>query len=112
MMDSNSRSRLKLVATLGSFVLASQCHGFICQGFKSGRIFVVASKMHLPEDSDAQSDETHRWTVPQEGLSGTVFEQRPKPHLTNPTNATLPIALMVLDPELYPTRSKAMRSIR
>ena len=52
------------------------------------------------------------WEVPIEGLSGPVWEQRHKPHLTSDKNATLPIALMVLDPETFPTRSKAMRAIR
>jgi hypothetical protein len=57
-------------------------------------------------------DNSIEWIVPIEGLSGPVWEQRHKPNLTLPKNATLPIALMVLDPTTFPTRSKAMRAIR
>lgn len=50
--------------------------------------------------------------VPLEGLEGPVWEQRQKPERTSSVNATLPIAMMVLDPTSFPTKSKARRAIR
>jgi hypothetical protein len=75
------------------------------------RIEYPVEDRHGSSRFQGQNDEWE-WAVPPEGLSGTVWDQRPKPHLTSSKNATLPIALMVVAPELYPTRSKAMRAIR
>jgi hypothetical protein len=75
------------------------------------RIEYPVEDRHGSSRFQGQNDEWE-WAVPPEGLSGNVWDQRPKPHLTSSKNATLPIALMVVAPELYPTRSKAMRAIR
>jgi hypothetical protein len=52
------------------------------------------------------------YQVPEDGLTGPIFEGRGKPNLTVSKNGTLPLALMVLDPETYPTLSKARKAIR
>jgi hypothetical protein len=79
-----------------------------CQSYK------VSFRRSSTQEGEGRSQEHvhNKWTVPAEGLSGTVWDERPKSHLTSSKNATLPIALMVLAPELFPTRSKAMRAIR
>ena len=64
------------------------------------------------EESLKTKDYSNVWNVPETGLSGKVFEERSKPHLTTSSNATLPLAMMVLDPEMFPSRSMAMRAIR
>eukprot|EP00978_Attheya_sp_CCMP212_P028163 scaffold96532_cov43-Attheya_sp.AAC.4 len=52
------------------------------------------------------------YQVPEDGLTGPIFEGRIKPNLSISKNGTLPLALMVLDPETYPTLSKARKAIR
>jgi hypothetical protein len=76
----------------------------------------ITTTSELDTSSSSSSDDNNnnrQWQVLPDGLAGSrVWDERPKPHLTTSMNATLPIALMVLDPESYPTRSMAMRAIR
>jgi 23S rRNA pseudouridine1911/1915/1917 synthase len=102
------RRRFKLVVFLLFGLLASKCTGFITWRENFSKTFCKATA----EYDDSMFETTHQWTVPAAGLSGDLFEERFKPHLTSHTNATLPLALMVLDSEMFPTRSKAMRAIR
>jgi 23S rRNA pseudouridine1911/1915/1917 synthase len=56
---------------------------------------------------------TTSWTVPTEGLSGRIWNDRAKPDQTpSPLNATLPVALTVVAPDQFPSLSKARRAIR
>jgi 23S rRNA-/tRNA-specific pseudouridylate synthase len=56
---------------------------------------------------------TASWTVPTEGLSGKIWNDRAKPEQTpSPFNATLPLVLTVVAPDLFPSLSKARKAIR
>lgn len=70
------------------------------------------SNRHQHHEDTTTHEKKTTMMVPIGGLGGIVFDNRPKPHLTSSHNATLPLALTVLDPESYPSRSKALRTIR
>ena len=93
--------RIRRISSVVAFFLAvSSCHSFAPK-WKENRLGIAKA---VKEDNE--------WLVPDTGLSGQIWEERPKAVLTTSSNATLPIAMMVLDPELFPSRSMAMRAIR
>ena len=56
-----------------------------------------------------------QWVVPEEGLlldPQLVEEQKKRGIIELPNQVTLPIALMTLDPEQFPTRSSAKKALR
>ena len=56
-----------------------------------------------------------QWVVPGEGLnldSQLVEEQKKRGIIEIPNQVTLPIALMTLDPEQFPTKSSAKKALR
>mmetsp|Transcript_7955 Transcript_7955/g.12163 ORF Transcript_7955/g.12163 Transcript_7955/m.12163 type:complete len:463 (+) Transcript_7955:474-1862(+) len=66
---------------------------------------------NIPDVQTALDDEIFQ--IPLEGLpSNSVFANRPKPDVNTNKNTTLPIAMMVLKSENFPTVSKALRTIR
>lgn len=101
------RWRLLTTVPLVLTLVATYCCAFLIDG----RVVHARRRNFFPQ-SASTSDAKEEWTVSRDGLSGTLLEQRDRPHLTSKRNATLPIALMVLAPDVFPTRSKAMRAIR
>ena len=88
----------------------TNCMSFAPQWHKS-RCLIPSATTNTNE-STKRSDYSNEWNVPETGLSGILFEERSKAHLTTSSNATLPLAMMVLDPGEFPSRSMAMRAIR
>jgi hypothetical protein len=73
-----------------------------------------ASDDHIPGTRDGYII-TQSYTVPLEGFPSlsTVFEQSDQERLQlEAKNVTLPAALMLLDPDKYPTQSRARKAIR
>ena len=56
-----------------------------------------------------------QWMIPKGGLelnADIVEDQKKRGIVETPTNMTLPLALMTLDPIQFPTRSKAKKALR
>lgn len=73
-----------------------------------------ASDDHIPGTRDGYII-TQSYVVPLEGFPScsTVFEQSDQERLQlEAKNVTLPVALMLLDPDKYPTQSRARKAIR
>lgn len=74
-----------------------------------------AIKEHRVVGMDSNYVVTGVVQIPPQGLctDSPAWRNRPKPHLS-PTNinVTLPTCLMVLEPDTYPTQSKALKTIR
>jgi hypothetical protein len=93
-------SNHRISSVVAYFLVVSSCHSF-------------APKWKETRPGIAKAvEQVNEWLVPETGLSGEIWEDRPKAVLTTSSNATLPIAMMVLDPALFPSRSMAMRAIR
>ena len=73
-------------------------------------LVVVETVLSLSTTTTSSSSS---WTVPKEGLSGTIWNDRAKPEQTpSPFNVTLPLVLTIVAPDQFPSLSKARRAIR
>ena len=73
---------------------------------------VCNNYQNLPRGLDEGHYIIHTYDAPESFDISPVFTSRARPELTTPTNVTLPLALMVLDPEKYPTLSRARKACR
>ena len=99
-------STIRIGSVLTFWLSIVCCRSFVPQKARC-RSFIIGAIVDMNSP-----DQTNEWNVPKNGFSGKIWEERPKAHLTTSSNATLPIAMMVLDPSLFPSRSMAIRAIR
>ncbi|KAL7470617.1 hypothetical protein ACHAXS_010835 [Conticribra weissflogii] len=82
------------------------------EGFIVTKIYSVPME-GFEEFEDASSEKIHKNASYVISAISTLFTPEDKQRLRlHPMNVTLPAALMLLDPETYPTQSKARKSIR
>ena len=76
-------------------------------------LLLVESTVLSLSTTTTSSSSSSSWTVPKEGLSGTIWNDRAKPEQTpSPFNVTLPLVLTIVAPDQFPSLSKARRAIR